>query len=50
MHEPLGQVQFVVFEKFISAYIYQIAIMLLLVNYVREKNIAESQDRDPKVF
>ena len=47
MHEPLGRLQFVVFEKFTSAYLHQIAreSMLLLVNKLHEKRIAESQDR-----
>ena len=47
LHEPVGLVQFVVFEKFISAYFHQIAIeiMLLLINNLHEKRITDSQDR-----
>ena len=42
MHEPLGRLQFVVFEKFTSAYLHQIEreSMLLLVNKLHEKRIA----------
>ena len=47
LHEPVGLVQFVVFEKFISAYLHQIAleIILLLVYNLHEKRITDSQDR-----
>ena len=46
LHEPIWQVQFLVFEKFFCAYLHQIAIkiMLLLVNNLHEKRIIESQD------
>ena len=46
LHEPGGRVQCVVFKKFTSAYLHQIAreIMLLLVNNLHEKRITESQD------
>ena len=47
LHEPVGLVQFVVFEKFISAYLQQIAleIILLLVYNIQKKRITDSQDR-----
>ena len=46
-HEPVGRVRLVVFKKITSAYLHQIAreSMLLLVNKLHEKRIAESQDR-----
>ena len=42
----IGQVLFVVFEKFSSAYLNQIAqeIILLLANNLHEKPITESQN------
>ena len=42
----MGQVQFVVFEKFPTAYLHQIApeIIFLLVNNLHKKLITESQD------
>ena len=47
MHEPVGGVQFVVFEKFANAHLQQIAreIMLLLVNNLHEKSITGSHDK-----
>ena len=47
MLEPVGRVQFVVSEKFISAYLHQIAhvIMFLLVNTLHEKRVTESQKK-----
>ena len=46
LHASIGQVLFVVFEKFTSAYLNQIAqeIMLLLANNLHEKPITESQN------
>ena len=45
LHKPVGRVQFVVFEKFTSACLQQIAreFMLLPVNNIHE-NAARSQD------
>ena len=41
MHEPVGRVHFVVFEKFISAYLFQIAreksFDYLLIMYTKKK-------------
>ena len=47
MLEPVERVQFVVSEKFISAYLHQIApvIMYLLVNTLHEKRVIESQNK-----
>ena len=47
MFEPVGRVQFVVSEKFISAYLHKIApvIMYLLVNTLHEKRVTESQNK-----
>ena len=47
LHEPGGRVQCVVFEKFTSAYLHQIAreIMLLLVNNLHEKRITERRTK-----
>ena len=41
LHKPVGQVQFVVFEKFTSAYLQQIAreFMLLPVNNIHENAV-----------
>ena len=41
MHKPVGRVQFVVFEKFTSAYLQQIAreFMLLPVNNIHENAV-----------
>ena len=46
LHASIGQVLFVVFEKFTSAYLNQIAqeIILLLANNLHEKPITESQN------
>ena len=47
MHEPVGQVKYVVSEKFTRSYGHQIArkIMLLLFKNVHGKKYAETQDR-----
>ena len=41
LHKPVGRVQFVVFEKFTSAYLQQIAreFMLLPVNNIHENAV-----------
>ena len=47
LHEPVGGVQLVVFEKSTNAHLQQIAreIMLLLVNNLHEKSITGSHDK-----